>query len=256
LELAHVLTNSIRDLDRNYQVSRTTFNRRVAAMKQVQAVKASYEVGTATLDMLLDAQRRLADAEIAYYRALVDYNVAILQVHYRKNSLLEYDGIHLAEGPWPAKAYFDARKRARERDSAHYINYGFTRPDVLSRGPMPQTMNQAGQPFDEMREEDQPNKANQVGDGAESIPPGSPANEPASLPPLDEMEPGDGQPTDSELRGPPPTDSSAMDDEEGIDSAGDTSSLDAPEPPEPSDGPEHSSVQLVPADGGWRRKMR
>jgi outer membrane protein TolC len=97
LELSHVLTNSIRDLDRNYQVSRTTFNRRVAASKQVEAVKAAYEVGTATLDMLLDAQRRLADAEIAYYRALVDYNVAILQVHYRKGSLLEHNGILLTE---------------------------------------------------------------------------------------------------------------------------------------------------------------
>jgi beta-lactamase regulating signal transducer with metallopeptidase domain/outer membrane protein TolC len=108
LEIKHFLTNSIRDLDRNYQVSRTTFNRRVAAAKQVEAIKAAYEVGTATIDMLLDAQRRLADAEIAYYRALVDYNVAILQVHYRKNSLLEYDGILLTEG---TSVGFDARKK-------------------------------------------------------------------------------------------------------------------------------------------------
>jgi beta-lactamase regulating signal transducer with metallopeptidase domain len=99
LKLFHVLTNVLRDLGRNYQVSRTTFNRRAAAAKQVEAVQASYESDTATLDMLLDAQRRLADAEIAYYRALVDYNVAILQVHYRKYTLLEYDGILLTEGP-------------------------------------------------------------------------------------------------------------------------------------------------------------
>jgi outer membrane protein TolC len=259
LELAHVLTNSIRDLDRNYQVSRTTFNRRVAAAKQVEAVKAAYDVGTATLDMLLDAQRRLADAEIAYYRALVDYNVAILQVHFRKNSLLEYDGIHLAEGPWPAKAYFDARKRARERGAAHNMNYGFTRPNVMSRGAMPQFMNQAGQPFDEMREEDQPEKADQADAGAEPIPAGSPANEPASLPSPDEMDPalpGDGGADDDLLETPPARDSSAMDEEDMVESAGDTSSLDVPEPPEPSDAAEHSSVQLVPADGGWRRKLR
>lgn len=98
LELAHVLTNALRDLDRNCQVTRTTFNRRKAAAKQVEAVNATYEMGTATLDMLLDAQRRLADAEIAYYRALVDYHIAILQVHYCKGSLLEYDGIMLTEG--------------------------------------------------------------------------------------------------------------------------------------------------------------
>ena len=148
LELVHVLTNAIRDLDRNYQVSQTTFNRRVAAARQVAAVQAGYEAGTVTLDMLLDAQRRLADAEIAYFRALVDYNVAILQVHFRKNSLLEYNGVYLAEGPWPAKAYFDARKRARERDAALFINYGFTRPAVTSRGAFPQTMNQQGERYE------------------------------------------------------------------------------------------------------------
>jgi outer membrane protein TolC len=254
LELSHVLTNSIRDLDRNYQVSRTTFNRRVAAEAQVSAVKAAYEVGTATLDMLLDAQRRLADAEIAYYRALVDYNVAILQVHYRKNSLLEYDGIHLAEGPWPAKAYFDARKRARERDSAHFINYGFTRPDVLSRGPMPQTMNQEGQPFSERKEETtSPFDPNQVQNEAEPLPGESPANKPAILPPPDGMDADEPLPDVT----PTPADSAALPiGDDAPESVSDEASLDAPEPPEPSQPAGTSSVQLVPADGGWRRKLR
>jgi outer membrane protein TolC len=108
LELLHVLTNSIRDLDRNYQVTVTTSNRRTAAAKQVEAVKASYDAGTVTADMLLDAQRRLADAEIAYFRALVDYNIAIMQVHFRKGSLLDRNGILLAEG---TSAGSDARKK-------------------------------------------------------------------------------------------------------------------------------------------------
>ncbi|HQU41575.1 MAG: hypothetical protein B7Z73_05845 [Planctomycetia bacterium 21-64-5] len=274
LELSHVLTNSIRDLDRNYQVSRTTFNRRVAAAKQVEAVKASYDVGTATLDMLLDAQRRLADAEIAYYRALIDYNVAILQVHYRKNSLLEYDGVYLAEGPWPAKAYFDARKRARERDSAHYINYGFTRPNVITRGALPQFMDQPGQPF--ASESNSPAANPAEGQGAP--PDGSPANEPASLPMPDGDNP-DGQGEDL----PSPSDTAPLpetDDQGAIGPLDDASDLEAPEPPEPGDaamsdpGPLDdeplgddppsdesrvpATVQLVPADGGWRsgRKLR
>jgi hypothetical protein len=61
-----------------------------------------------------------------------------MNVHYRKGSLLEYDGVYLAEGPWPAKAYFDALRQARKRDAATYFNYGYTRPDVLSRGPYDQ----------------------------------------------------------------------------------------------------------------------
>lgn len=117
MELTHVLTNGIRDLDRNYQVSRTTFNRRVTATGQVEAVKAAYDVGTATLDMLLDAHRRLSDAEIAFYRALVDYNVAILQVHFRKGSLLEHNGILVARATLEEAAPIDPfRQRVRDGD--------------------------------------------------------------------------------------------------------------------------------------------
>ena len=97
-----------------------------------------YQVGQITLDRVLDAQPRQADAETAYYRSLVDYNRAIMRLHFRKGSLLEYNGVYLAEGPWPGKAYFDALRRARQRDASMYLNYGYTRPGVISRGPVPQ----------------------------------------------------------------------------------------------------------------------
>jgi hypothetical protein len=58
----------------------------------------------------------------------------IAAVHFRKGSLLEYDGVYLSEGPWPAKAQWDAHRLARQRDASHYLNYGFTRPKVISRG--------------------------------------------------------------------------------------------------------------------------
>jgi hypothetical protein len=134
LELSHVLSEAIRDVDRFYVLAETGFNRRVAAATNVTAVEAVYETGSATLDLVLDAQRRLADSESSYYRNLVDYNLSIRDVHLRKGSLLEYNNVYLAEGPWPGKAYFDARKRARERDAGLYINYGYTNPRVASRG--------------------------------------------------------------------------------------------------------------------------
>jgi hypothetical protein len=136
LEISHQLGDAIRDIDLNYGLTQTNFNRRVAAEAEVQAVQASYEVQRVTLDLLLDAQRRRAEAESAYYRSLVDYNRAIMNVHYRKGSLLEYDGVYLAEGPWPAKAYFDALRQARKRDASMYLDYGYTRPAVMSRGPV------------------------------------------------------------------------------------------------------------------------
>jgi outer membrane protein TolC len=138
LEISHQLGDAIRDLDLNFGLTQTNFNRRVAAEAEVQAVYASYEAQRVTLDLLLDAQRRRAEAESAYYRSLVDYNRAIMNVHYRKGSLLEYDGVYLAEGAWPAKAYFDALRQARKRDAGMYLDYGYTRPNVFSRGPYEQ----------------------------------------------------------------------------------------------------------------------
>jgi hypothetical protein len=138
LEISHQLGDAIRDVDLNYGLTQTNFNRRVAAEAEVVAVQAQYQNNLVTLDLLLDAQRRRAEAESAYYRSLVDYNRAIMNVHYRKESLLEYDGVYLAEGPWPAKAYFDAMRQARKRDASMYLDYGYTRPNVVSRGPYDQ----------------------------------------------------------------------------------------------------------------------
>ncbi len=149
LELSHQLANAFRSLDRHYVLLQTNFNRRAAAEKQVDAVAAAYETETVTLDLLLDAQRRLAQAELAMYGSLTEYAVSIAQVHFRKGSLLEYNGVYLAEGPWPGKAYFDAHRRARQRDASIYLDYGFTRPKVLSRGPYAQNAGQHQLPFGE-----------------------------------------------------------------------------------------------------------
>jgi outer membrane protein TolC len=138
LELSHQLAFAIRDMETAQVLSQTNFNRRIAAQRQVEAVAAAYETGTITFDVLLTSQQRLAQAESDYYRSVINYNKAIMQVHYRKGSLLEYNGVYLAEGPWPGKAYFDARRRARTRDAATYMDYGFTQPKVVSRGPYEQ----------------------------------------------------------------------------------------------------------------------
>lgn len=147
LEMSHQLTIAMRELDDNYHISQTNFNRYLAARDEVDAVLAAYEQGTTTLDQVLDAQRRLAEAVNDYYRRLVDYNQSIMNVHFRKGSLLEYNGVFLAEGPWPDKAYFDALRRARARDASLYLDYGFTMPKVVSRGPISQDESMGGSLF-------------------------------------------------------------------------------------------------------------
>jgi outer membrane protein TolC len=169
LEASHALVEAVRNVDTNFALTQTNFNRRVAAERQVDAVQAAYDAGTVTLDQLLDAQRRRAEAESSYARSLVDYNRSISQLHFRKGSLLEYNGVFLAEGPWPGKAYFDAHRRARQRDASIYLDYGHSRPGVFSRGPITQDFSAVG-----------------ADAGAIQLPPRDPATReelPLSLPP-------------------------------------------------------------------------
>jgi len=177
LELSHQLAFALRDVESDLVIAQTAYSRRVAAKVEVDATfnrwknpippsassgrlpgAAGQQTREPTLADVLDAQRRLADAEVEYYRALIDYNKAIAQVHFRKGSLLEYNGVYLAEGPWPAKAYFDAYRRARARDAALYIDYGFTLPKVVSRGSYAQLAGQEPAGFEEQIETAEPAK--------------------------------------------------------------------------------------------------
>ncbi|MHB8952481.1 MAG: TolC family protein [Pirellulaceae bacterium] len=143
LNVSHLLTTAIQNLDYNYQVAQTHFNRWVAAEKEVEALMALVKGGKGTVDLVLNGQRRRANAQADFYRAIVEYNKAIANVHFRKGSLLEYNNIQLAEGPWPKKAYWDALGKARERDASYYLDYGHTRPRVISRGPVDQGLGAA-----------------------------------------------------------------------------------------------------------------
>ena len=68
-------------------------------------------------------------------KTVTEYNKSLVEIHAIKGSLLEYNNIALEEGLWPEKAYWDAHERARERDSAKFMDYGSSRPQVISRGP-------------------------------------------------------------------------------------------------------------------------
>jgi len=195
LEVTHQLAYALREMESNLILTKTNLNRRVAAKKEVELAQNLVEVrgrspeakpsagerAPTTLTDLLDAQRRKAVADAAYYRTLVSYAEAIAQVHYRKGSLLEYNGVYLAEGPWPAKAYFDAERRARARDAAMYLDYGFTQPKVLSRGPIEQHADSAPLPLEVETGTGVPNKAGETAEPRpEQVP--VPVPEPMTVP--------------------------------------------------------------------------
>ena len=148
LELVYQIQETLAEVDRAYSVAESNFNNVAAVTSQIKGLRALPGSGFQRFDVfvLLNAYLELAQAEQSYYRSLVDYNRALKDLHLRKGSLLEYNGITLAEGPWPDKAYFDAYGEARKRDAAHFVNYGYSRPAVMSRGPLRQSWGTAASP--------------------------------------------------------------------------------------------------------------
>jgi hypothetical protein len=138
LDVSHGLSHALRNHDTNFQLAQTNSNRWAAAQREVDARQALFEGGRVALDEVLEAQRRRALAQAAFWNAVAEYNKSIADLHTRKGSIMDYDGIGFEEGAWPQKAYWDALGRARERDAAWYIDYGWTRPKVISQGPIPQ----------------------------------------------------------------------------------------------------------------------
>ena len=142
LDVATGLAKAYRNIDANYILVQDNANRMIAARVDLEGRMAVYLGGAGTVAeavrAVLDSQRRLTLAENSFWSAVAEYNKSIADFHNRKGSILEYNNIQFEEGPWPQKAYWDALCRARERDAGHYINYGWTRPAVVSRGEMPQ----------------------------------------------------------------------------------------------------------------------
>ncbi|HZN35288.1 MAG TPA: TolC family protein [Pirellulaceae bacterium] len=138
LDVSHGLALSVRNVDTNFHLAQTNANRWAASQEDVNAREALYKAGRVALDDVLEAQRRRAVAQSAFWQSVIEYNKSIADLHTRKGSIMEYDGVSFGEGPWPEKAYWDALARARERDAGHYIDYGWTRPKVISRGPIPE----------------------------------------------------------------------------------------------------------------------
>ncbi len=141
-EIVHDLANAIAEKDRAYRVAQTNFNRRLAARQQLLVLenKVQNELQV-DLNSLLDAQRRLAEADSKYYFSLVEYAVAVKNIHYEKGSLLDYNNVFLAEGPWPGRAYQDAAQRDSLKMRPGPMNYIMQRPLNVSAGPTPQLVN-------------------------------------------------------------------------------------------------------------------
>ncbi len=98
-EVVHDLSNAIADASRAYEACRNSMERYVAARELLQAYDAKEKNDIdVDIDRLLDAQRRVAEAEIRYFQARTEYAVALKNVHLEKGSLMAYSDLHILDG--------------------------------------------------------------------------------------------------------------------------------------------------------------
>jgi hypothetical protein len=151
-----------------------------ADVTDIQFKGGSFSQGN-TVDELLRAQQSRAQNGQAFFRLLVEYNKALVEMHMLKGSLLEYNNILLEEGLWPEKAYWDATERARERDAARFLSPGASRPRVISQGEYEQFQGTAQShtrgPYPQQAPRTEPTKEPKQEPKQEAVP-AIPANEP------------------------------------------------------------------------------
>lgn len=137
LEISHELSNSFQLVDWWYQLAETNFHRRNAAAKETEVIEKEYEAGRVPVDLLLRSRAELAAAETGYHSALVKYNQSLTDLRVRKGSLLEENGIYLAEGGWEPQAYDEALRRAWARSYGTEAKHLRTEPPEFVEGAPP-----------------------------------------------------------------------------------------------------------------------
>ncbi len=101
-EVIHDLSNAVSDAARAYENCQNSWNRLDAANEVLKAYQVQEENGRdIDIDRMLDAQRRVVEAEIRYFQARTEYAVALKNVHLEKGSLMSYNGVNVFEGTIP-----------------------------------------------------------------------------------------------------------------------------------------------------------
>lgn len=155
LTITNNLSGQFAELARTYEVAQDNFNVSVAQRRRLETATAKYEEGEELLVFVLEAQRNEADADSQFFRSLMDYNMAIANLHYARGTYLDYMGVQLAEGPWSPESYRSYNKEFRRFKPR--MNYCMMDPRPVSSGSHPQSS--LGALFDVKSSEMQPSEA-------------------------------------------------------------------------------------------------
>jgi outer membrane protein TolC len=101
-QIVHDVSNAIAEKERAFKVLQAARNRRAAAEQQLCLLTSPTTRETARqrdFNLIMDAQRRAAEAQISYFRGLTAYAVALKNVYLEMGGLMDYCNIQLCDEP-------------------------------------------------------------------------------------------------------------------------------------------------------------
>ncbi len=117
LRISHDLAESARQIALTHSLLETNYNGFLSDLRQVDVLRRRFREGLDNINFLLQAQRQVVTSEANFYQTLANYNLAIRDFHRQKGSLLAYNDVSMAEGPWSGGAYRDAYEIGRFLDT-------------------------------------------------------------------------------------------------------------------------------------------
>ncbi|MEZ6094768.1 MAG: TolC family protein [Pirellulaceae bacterium] len=111
-QILHDLSAAYTEVDRALANIRTAYNSYIATQEELEPKRLRVEEGKDQVFFLLDAQQRFANSESAFYRAIVDYNRALLNYSYVSGNLLGRYNVQLEEGDWDSGLQMIAHNKA------------------------------------------------------------------------------------------------------------------------------------------------
>ena len=116
------LSNAVAEARRAHSAMMIAEKRFDAAKTYRGQAAARIESGRSQMDVLLEAQRRMLEAQIQFINAEVEYAIAIKNVHFEKGTFLQYHGVMLSESESSPQAYISHDRRLAQRNkSMNYI---------------------------------------------------------------------------------------------------------------------------------------
>ena len=115
------LSNAVAETRRAYSAMDVAKRRFEAAVQYRDQAAERVSTNRSQMDVLLEAQRRILEAQLQFINAEVEYAQAIKNVHFEKATYLVYHGVSMQESQSDPKAYEDAQRRYTQRTTE--LNY-------------------------------------------------------------------------------------------------------------------------------------